>query len=239
MNGRLLPAAVLLIATLAACNGATDVPAPDVGRLEPAAADRVLAAHAAVVTAGDTAAWQHYGATLLLEGLTPEAADALEHAAGLPEADRAGCLHAAGVSAAVRDQVRGLALLRAAQEAGADSPSTHLRLANLLEQAGALDEAEAHYREAENGAPRSFVLLGLGRVALARGDTQGAITYLDQARVADDRHVEVLIVLARAYRVAGDERRAEQFAQAVPPHHQTTPLPDAYLRDFLQRQVLR
>ena len=81
----------------------------------------------------------------------------------------------------------------------------------MLEQLGRLDEAEAHYRTALEMRTSSHALLGLGRIALSRGDVDGALDLLNRALVVDDRHTEVRIALAHAYRVAGDERRARGF----------------------------
>ncbi len=237
--GNAVRSALVALAVLAAacCDSAADqapaIPFPNVSHMRPEFAALVTKTHDALLADDSAAAWQRHGRALMEAGESAEAEQVLLRAAAMPGNDRPGCLHAAGVAAAGVDRERAILHFRAALDAGGNAPSTHLRLAVMLEQLGRFDEAEQEYRAVEKAGPSSHALLGLGRIALARGDTGAAIDLLRRARYVDEGHVEVAIALAQAYNRAGDTQRAERFARLIRSAHDVTPVPDPYLHEFV------
>ena len=234
-----VPRVLALAFILTACGPVERAPsapaAPDVSHLPAEQAQRVTSAHAAAVSSDSGADWERCGRELFRAGEMAAAEEALLRASTRDGSDRAGCLHAAGVATDGLDRERAAEHFKAALAAGSTAPSTRLRLARILEQLGRLDDAEIHYVAVTEAGASSHALLGLGRIAMARGDLDAAISRLNRAHAVDDRHTEVLIALAQAYSRAGDTARAEQFARAVGPRHQETRPPDDYVWEFLSR----
>jgi len=229
----MMRATLALLLLVAACGDlGAEIPLPPLAHLPPATADVIRAAHRRAQDSGSGTALAEYGRVLFLNAEIAAAEDALVRAAGMPDVDRFVCLHVAGVAADGEDRERAAAHFREALAVRGDR-TTRLRLAATLEQLGRAEEARIHY-EAANDPVSSDSLLGLGRLALKQGNATEAIQLLRRAGAVDDRHIEVWVALAQAYRRAGEEHKAALVADRVPPHHQASPLPDPVLTRFLR-----
>ena len=207
-------AAILSILVLAAsiC-GAASAPLPDLAGAEPRVAEKIRAMKAAAdAKPSDDEAWGRYGMTLDAHRYSRAARAAYERAAELdPEDFRwAYFLGASMETEAPADAAR---WLETALRLDASYAPAHVRLARTLEALDRRDQALAHYRDAMRLAPDDPMgYLGAGRIALAGGDTTGAIALLERARERGPRIQAVVATLARAYQRAGDTAKAQSLA---------------------------
>jgi tetratricopeptide (TPR) repeat protein len=106
--------------------------------------------------------------------------------------------------------------LRVALRAREGNLPAALRLAGILVETKAYDEAEALYRAAlPNPLGVAAAEAGLGRIALAKGDAKAAIPHLEAALKAQPQASGLRKTLAAAFAAAGDKARSqEQTAQA-------------------------
>lgn len=155
-----------------------------------AAGRAALAAGAAVVLLG--------GATLRRQAAWDSElalwTDVARRSPALPEArlNLAMALRDAGRAAEAEAQ------LRAALAANPGYRAAHANLGNLLAAAGRLDEAEAELRAAWERKETAATALGLGNVAMRRGDAAGAERWYGEARDRGDDGVGVRFNLAKA-----------------------------------------
>jgi tetratricopeptide (TPR) repeat protein len=208
---------------------------PPVAGMAPEERAAILAARARVEETPDASrAWLDYARELLRAREAEPAEEAVLRAEGLPGADPFLCAYVAGIAAGSA-QDRAVAHIERALRARDDYGPAHLRLGALLQESGRIDEADAHYRRALALGMRGHALLGLGRIALARGETDAAIQLLEDARGWNPQQPEIVVALAAAYQRAGRADRATVTARSVPRQHLATPLPDPVLVEFFAK----
>ena len=114
-------------------------------------------------------------------------------------------------------------LLRAATLCG-DQPAPHLRLAELLIERGRLDEAEAQIKPVLQREPHNArALLGLARLASARGQTREGLEYLRQSiQSAPDVRASYALLATLEQRSGNQAAAEEAFRRA-------SQLPESYI----------
>lgn len=223
-------AAVLLAAAgCGAPDPGIDIPLPDLAVHEPQVVAKIRSAHARAESEGDAAALRIYGRVLYAH----EEFDAAERVL-LAAAEREGdhrfeCLYIAGVAAALRSGPDAAAHVDRALAVRDDYAPARLRAGKLAEQEGRLDVAEAHYVRALELQRSSHGLLGLARIATARGDSAKALRLLRDARALQPRHVEVTALLASTLADLGRAEDARRLAATIPARHPRTHFTDPIL----------
>jgi tetratricopeptide (TPR) repeat protein len=125
-------------------------------------------------------------------------------------------------------------LERAAQRCGAVSVP-RLVLAEVLLDKGRLEEAEAQFRavlEREPGNARAH--LGLGRLALARGDLEGAREHLSRSALGAPKVKVTHALLAEVNRRTGDADAAAEELRAMAGLTDDPAWPDPYLDEVMK-----
>lgn len=186
------------------------------------------------------AAWGEYGFVLLAHQFERESDQCFAEAARLDPADPRWPYARARI-AIKRDAENAPKYLREALAAGGGGPyrtPALLALGDVLLEQGKPDEAADAYRQvlvAEPNHPRAE--LGLGQLALARGDAAAAQAHLTQA-VGDGRtakHAHAL--LAQLGRTQKDEAAAVAHEKAAAAILSTPPWPDPLLGHVASLQV--
>ncbi len=128
--------------------------------------------------------------------------------------------------------------LRRAVELAGNEPAPRLRLAETLLTVGQLDEAETLFRFVHQDDPENArALLGLGRVASARGETANSIALLRQAAASPYARKAAHVLLAQAYgRLPGKEREAENERELIARLPADPGWPDPYVEEALAVQ---
>ncbi len=193
-------------------------PEPDLSRVDPEVAEAIAQARDKVRQQPKSgAAWGRLGKVFLAHDFHDEARRSFEQAEHLDPADaRWPYLH--GLSLILTDSEAGIRCLQhAVQLCGDELLAPRLRLAEALLTQGRLAEAERHLqwaRKAEPEHPR--VRLGLGRLALVRGQWREALEHLELC--TQDLHTRRLAhrLLAEAWTRLGERNKArEQQRQAA------------------------
>jgi Tfp pilus assembly protein PilF len=98
-----------------------------------------------------------------------------------------------------------------------DAPHVHVRLADLARSEGELDSAERGYRAALALDPAdSAARFGLAQLALEGGDAEAALEWLVPLSAEQPEAAELNYALGTAWRLAGDNARAEAALGEVP-----------------------
>jgi tetratricopeptide (TPR) repeat protein len=156
------------------------------------------------------AAWGRLGEIYDVHGFGAEALSCYERAHALDPGEWR-WLYLAGLVARQTDQRAAMDLLSRAAAIQPEYATLQLYLGLLHLNAEDLAGAEAHYANALRIEPGSVnALLGLGRVALARGDAAAALPHLERAALLAAEEPLVHHYLAQIYRQLGQEERALQ-----------------------------
>jgi Flp pilus assembly protein TadD len=188
------------------------------------------------------AAWGNLGLVLAANSCPKEADLCFREAARLDPADGFWPYCRAMINQ-LDDSEQALPLFRQAADrkvAPEYRPAMRLRLAEVLLGLGKAEEAEALYREEWERAPgHPRTALGLGQIALHRGDHKAAVDYLLLARTAPFARKVATAHLALAYRMAGDDKTAEAYDRETNTLPEDPPWPDPYLGRAVEFQAGR
>jgi tetratricopeptide (TPR) repeat protein len=232
---------VALTALLLSCGcseGSPDPPAPALDGVEPQVVAKVTRTREAVLADPSPTQWARYARVLQAHGLLREALDAYAVAApGLGASERFEAIYLAALAAAEIDTARAIRTFEEAAALRADYAPLHVRAGWLHEIAGGFDDAERHFEraralaEAPHAHPRVRsvlwpALVGLGRVAIARGNAPQAIRLLERARSLAPDRPQVHAALAIAYARAGRNDDAGVAGRRAGDDHPTTTLDD-------------
>lgn len=149
---------------------------------DPAIIKAIEEARAAVRSAPRSGrAWGRLGMVLSIHDILPEADLCFAQAERLdPREPRWPYLR--GLARSGEDPGAALPILQRAAARCGDLPAPHLRLAELLIERGRFDEAEAEIKPVFQRDPHNArALLGLARLASARGQTREGLEYLRQS----------------------------------------------------------
>ena len=236
---------LLLLAAAVACQMTepkvvreTRVPDPATEEFESNVAALIRGTRAEVlenVASGE--GWGRFGMVLHAHKLKIDAVTCYEQAARLdPDDFRWPYLIAILDQARTPEQT--ISLLRRAQSLRPGYPQVNIRLGLALLDLGRAEEAAGFFESAHEADPEnSHALLGLGRVALARGELETARRWLERARWHEKRHREVWVTLVRVYNELGLTplaRRAGQFAADLTGD---SSVPDPLLREINELAV--
>ena len=155
-------------------------------------------------------AWGQLGMVLSAHAYMTEAATCYDQAGRLdPTEPRWPYFHALAVRP--QDTAAAVPLLRRAADLWGDRDDTaRLLLVDLLLTQGRLDEAEAQLLRVFRRDPEQpHVNLGLGRLALERGDLTGSLTYLRRAGRSQSARKTSLTLQAEVHRRQGDSAAVE------------------------------
>jgi tetratricopeptide (TPR) repeat protein len=224
-----LLAAILPQLAIGAGAAASEIPSPALDAVEPRVRAAVEAARREVAAApADAGAWGRYGMVLDAHRLPVEAALAYEEAARLAPGEMRWPYYLATLyeysHPARATKYYGLAIAL-----DPDYAPVHVRYGQTLENLGRDDEASAEYRRAtEIDSSDALGWLGLGRIALARGEMAAAIAHLERAYGLAPTIQSVVATLARAYQRAGRtelaRERGEQARRLPRMTHHRDPL---------------
>lgn len=211
-------------------------PEPDLAEVDPDVVEAVTAARNKVrQQPNNGAVWGQLGMVFFVHDFHEEAERSFTQAERLDPADgRWPYLH--GLSLILTNPDASiLCLQRAVERCGDDPRAPRLRLAETLLNQGRLDEAELHLEQARKAEPDSArVQLGLGRLAVLRGQWRRALEYLESC--TNDAHSQRLAhrLRAEAWTRLGepDKARAEQGQAAEAPKDQSWP--DPFVQDVLR-----
>ncbi len=236
MSTRWLSVAVLLFSSACGADGPPLPVVPPEG-LEPAVAARLAAAYA---TAEDDASAEHlldYGRVLFGHRHHAAAFDVLRRAAALGGPVAFESTYLAALAASESDLAEAERLMTRALRMEPRFVAGHVKHGMFREELDRLADAEFSYTAALRIERSSHALLGLGRVALARGEPDRAIGLLEGARVLDPRHHEVDVALAQAYTAKGWTDDARAARDRATGHAEITAIPDPVLNRALDQNV--
>jgi tetratricopeptide (TPR) repeat protein len=215
-----------------------DVPVADTAGVEPQVAEALETAREHVLTnLQDGEAWGTYGMTLDIHTFETEATLAYEAAAAL-DADDFRWTYFAAV---MHDRLRrpdAEEWLRRAVHLRRDYPPLLRRFADLMLEEGALDSAEAYYRQTTLFAP-SFPhpYVGLARVAMLQGDVERAQEQALRGLDLNVMHAELHLVLAEIHRQLGNDSAAEASRTIGEQLQLRQPLPDPVAGELVAKGV--
>ncbi len=200
---------------------------PDLTGLEVPVARRLQATQAEAARSGSAASLASFARVLHAHAMLAPAERAYLAAAALSsDSVAADNLHLAGVAASETDLERALRHVTAATGIRPDHPATEFLRGRYLEALERHDKAEDCYRRLSKRTPSSHALLGLGRVLLAKGDAEAALSQLDQARRLAGDHREVHEALARCLARLGRTSESRTAARRAGDMARPTPFPD-------------
>jgi tetratricopeptide (TPR) repeat protein len=211
-------------------------PEPDLAEVDPEVAQAIIEAREKVrQQPNNGAGWGRLGMVLLAHDFHDEAQRSFAQAERLDPADGR-WPYLRGLSLLLSDPDAGISCLRRAAERCGDDPlAPRLRLAETLLNLGRLDEAERQLEQARKVEPHNpRVQLGLGRLALLRGQWDAALEHLDPCtndvharRLAHTLRAEVWTRLGQP-----DKAREEQEQAAKAPEDQLWL--DPFMEDVLR-----
>jgi len=185
------------------------VPDPDRSEMEPQVGAAIETSRSAVLAAPESPeAWGRFGMVLHAHRMESDAAFCYRRAAELsPSEFRWPYL----LAHAIRDADSDAALVaaEAASRLKPDYASTYVLRAQLLETANRQGEALSLYQKALEAEPENAMAeFGVGRLLLAEGKAEEALTHLLRARDMSPEAAPIRGSLAQAYRQAGDRDAA-------------------------------
>jgi tetratricopeptide (TPR) repeat protein len=138
-----------------------------------------------------------------------------------------------------RDPVAAVRYLkRAAQLSRTERVVPHLRVAEALLESGRSDEAEQAFRKVlEMESDNLPAHLGLGSVAVRRGDYQGSLPFLEKAATGPQTRQTAQRFLATAYGRLGRKEKAERAAYLAKHLPKDEIWPDPILRSADQLRI--
>lgn len=182
-------------------------------------------------------AWGDLGVVFHAHGLEPEAALCYQKALELAPSDfRWHYL----LVLALLDFDRDAAMEETARalEVRSDYPALLVVRAELLEEDGAMEEAEALYTRTVELDPKNVSAeLALGRMAMGNGDLEKARSHLERASELNPDAGPVYAARARLYRRLGENDKAVEAAQRVTIATETIPVADPIHFQMLQEAV--
>ncbi len=197
------------------------VPHPDTAALEPAVADEIERARAAMERAPDNAApWAALGAAYLTYELTEAAEGALANAVTLAPEDIDSAYY---LGLLLQRQGRfdeAAERFRQALEVDPGDAPSRIRLAETLFEAGDLGAAREAFAEAAGHAEtEAAAMWGLGRIAASEGEAVGAVARFERVLELQPQADTVRHPLGLAYRDLGrtDAARRELAAAGQVP----------------------
>ncbi len=161
-------------------------------------------------------AWGRLGMVLSIHDILPEADICFAQAERFePREPRWPYLR--GLARSGEDPAAALPSLQRAAERCGEIPAPHLRFAELLIERGRLDEAETEIRFVSQRDPHNArALLGLARVASARGQPSAALEYLRQSiQYAPDVKASHTLLGALEQRSGNQAAAEEAFRRAA------------------------
>ncbi len=204
----------------------------DLTGADPAVAEAVNAARNRVLQAPrSAAAWGRLGMVLAAHQFTDEALECLGQAERLDARNPRWPYHQGVICQDTRRVPEAVARLRRAVELCGRSPDApRLRLAELLVNQGEEAEAAALFEEvlkADPANPRAH--LGLGRLALARGDPEEGLAHVRHALASPHTRKAAARLQAQLHQRQGKDPAADLVRLADLP--EDVPWPDPYLEE--------
>jgi tetratricopeptide (TPR) repeat protein len=215
----------------------TRPPVPDYTGLEPPLA-RLIQKTANEIEANpdDSARWGKLGGLYLIHDFTEEAVVCLEQAAQRDPTEFR-WPYLVGRAVMLEDHEASMAALNRARTLRADFAPLEILLGRGLFLRGEFDAAEAAFRRGlalDDTLARGH--LGLGQIALERGDATRAIAALERARELSQGSQELSWALATAYRRDGNTAAAARAeAAAASATARNEPLPDPIHQELTAR----
>ena len=218
---------------------APKVPPLHLQHVEPAIVQAVNAAVVQVRAAPRAAvAWGQLGAILFTHEIYGDAAAVFAQAEKLdPPQPRWPYLR--GLSLADLNPDAAVPLIaRAAESTGNVLPAPRCRLAELLLERGRLDEAEAALHAVRRHFPNDpRALLGMGRIALLRGDAARSVEWLEHSATSAPGVRETRVLLATAYQRLGEKTKAAAASAAALGLPPVAAWPDLFVTETEQFRV--
>ena len=196
---------------------ATTPPSVDTSHVEPLVADAIAAARMqAARSPRSVVAWGHLGMTLHAHAFLKEARFAYAEAERLDDSDAAWPYLIGDCYWAEAQSEEALAAFRRASgRTGADSVAL-VRLGETAFELGRTDEAVRAFEQVTRNLPdEPRTRLGLGRIALVKGDLPSALKHVRAALSSAGDVPPALRFLARALYATGDEVAARQALARV------------------------
>lgn len=208
-------------------------PTAEQERIDPAVRQAIGSARAAVQQDPQSAAaWGKLGMVFLAHELPAQANISFAQAERLDSREPRWPYYQAVSLTSGQPEAAIPKLRRAAQLCGQDCIPCLLRLAELLLQHGAWDEAETHFRQVLRQEPNNPVAaLGLARVYRAQGKQEEAVA--QAGRAAGDVHTAKAsqLFLAQVYARIGKQAEAIAARREAARLHEDVPWPDAFAEE--------
>ncbi|HTU91132.1 MAG TPA: tetratricopeptide repeat protein [Gemmataceae bacterium] len=213
-------------------------PQPDMAEVDPEVAETIAAARSKVRQQPNSgAAWGRLGMVFLAHDFHEEAQRSFAQAERLDASD-ARWPYLRGLSLTRTNPEEGIPCLqRAAERCGDDPLAPRLRLAEALLNQGRLDEAALNLEQARKKEPHhARVQLGLGRLAVLRGQWNAAREYLDSC--SNDVHTRRLAhtLLAEAWTRLGDTDKAREEQRQADEAPEDQLWLDPFIEDVMRLQ---
>jgi tetratricopeptide (TPR) repeat protein len=216
-------------------------PLPDLAEVDPAVAQAVETARAPVRQSPRSAdAWGHLGQVLLAHAFDGEARTCFAVAEQLaPREPR--WPYYQGITLALDNPEAAIARFQRALELGGEaSGANRLRLAELLQTVGRLDEAEEQFRLLARSDPANpRAALGLAQIAYEQGGPERSLTHLRRAVNSPFTRKRANQLLARISQQQGDRAAAGMALHRAEDLPDDLPCVDAYLGEAEQLRVGR
>ena len=187
-------------------------PLPDLGGSEPQVASKIRSARDRVESDGSDEAWGRYAMILEAHRYTEEAEIAYRKAFELDGED-VRWPYLLGSMLEYFDPEEARLWHQRAIALDADYAPGRYRAGQTFEKLGRLDDAEQQFSRALQLDPSlGLAYFGLGRVALARGESDAAVRHLERAYGLSPEVQAVVATLARSYHRVGRTEEARRLA---------------------------
>ena len=207
--------------------------------IDPALASAVDSARAGVLRFRNSAeAWGRLGMLLLAHDYKVQAATSFAQAE-LLEPKQPNWPYYDGIALAdIQTEIAVTKFQRAAELKGAEADVLRLRLADALLALDRLDEAQAQFsRVATTDPANARAQLGLGRVALRRGQAKECVSYLEQARADPRTRKAALGLLAQARQMLGEGDAAVRLQRDAAEAPDDQAWPDPWWKEVLDLRI--
>jgi tetratricopeptide (TPR) repeat protein len=184
------------------------------------------------------AAWGRLGQLLRAHGYVPESNTCFARAERLdPRDPRWPYLQGTGLQSDDPEAAIGH-LQRAVALCGNTPDAPQLVLAEVCLQQGRLDESERHFRQVLGGDPdNARAHLGLGRLAIERGNPRDALVYLERSASNQLTQKASRVLLAQAHQQLGDTAAAGRERQRALDLPADPPWPDPFQEEVLDLMI--
>jgi len=235
----LIVGGVALVAVIRLANPqAPEVPDVDRSQMEPEVAHKIQYFREGVEKAPSShEAWGDLGVVYHAHGLEQEAALCYQKALELEPSDFR--WHYLLVHALLDfDRAAAMEETARALEVSSDYPALLVVRAELLEEEGAMEDAEALYIRAVELDPKdASAELALGRMMMGRGELEKARAHLERASELSPDAGSTYAALARLYRRMGENDKAVEAAGRVTTSAASIPIADPIHIQMLQESV--